>query len=155
MPPKKQTPPVTFTLKPRGKGLKLAATHITADPNETQYDFAKRVAQAARLPITRLRATLEPSNRVLDKRSHADNPPKVSDLVGDDGEPVLLVKDLGTKLLVLVNLVQVLNCHGKRFISLNMLVPFFFIPCFITCKAHSMDTLSSIRICKRSPGFQP
>ena len=97
MPPENQSPTLTFTLKPRGKGLKLSATHITADPNETQHDFAKRVAEAARLPITRLRATLEPSNRVLDKRSHAENPPKVSDFVGDQGEAILLVKDLGTQ----------------------------------------------------------
>ena len=92
---KKQTDTLTFTLKPRGK-LRISATHITADPNETQCEFAKRVAKTVRLPISRLRATLEPSKRVLDKQSHADNPPKVSDFVGDQGEPVLLIKDLGT-----------------------------------------------------------
>jgi hypothetical protein len=85
--------PITFTLKPRNKTLRLSATHITAAPDETQHDLSKRIARIAGLHIDRLRVTFESSNRVLDKRIHKDSPPKVEDIETED--PVLIIKDLG------------------------------------------------------------
>jgi hypothetical protein len=94
---KQETPQTTFTLKSRSKRLNLSATHITATGEETQHDFAKRIAQISKLPLSRLRVTFEPSNRVLDKRHHPDSPPKVADI--EDEGTVILVKDLGLHLI--------------------------------------------------------
>ena len=88
-----QDSPLTFTLKPRTKSVRLSTTHITSTPEETQHDLSKRVATIANLPLNRLRVTFETSNRVLDKRIHQDSPPKVEDI--PDEETVLIIKDLG------------------------------------------------------------
>jgi len=89
--------PITFTLKPRTKSLRLSQTEITATPDETQHDFCKRIAEIARLPLDRLRVEFESESktkRVLDKRVHADHPPKLEDIPDSEGT-VLIVKDLG------------------------------------------------------------
>lgn len=82
-----------FTLKTRSKGINLSANRISADPDETQHNLAKRIAQIAKLPLDRLRVTFEASNIVLDKRSHRHSQPKVEDIEG--AGTVLLIKDLG------------------------------------------------------------
>lgn len=88
--------PITFTLKPRNKSIRLSKTEITASPDETQHDLSKRIAEIARLPIARLRVEFESaSKRVLDKRVHRDSPPKVEDILDTEGT-VLIVKDLGS-----------------------------------------------------------
>lgn len=84
---------VEYTLKARGRSVRLSTTQITASPEETQHDFNKRIAAIAKLPLNRLRVTLETSNTVIDKRVHADAAPTMEALPGD--ETVLLVKDLG------------------------------------------------------------
>lgn len=88
-----QDSPITFTLKPRNRNLRLSAATITATPEETQHDLSKRIATIANLPLSRLRVVFESSNQVLDKRVHKDSPPKVGDI--PDEETVLLIKDLG------------------------------------------------------------
>ena|SRR5436190_629477 len=88
-----QDSPLTFTLKPHNGNIRLSATHITSNPEETQHDLAKRIAAIANLSLHRLRVTFETSNRVLDKRIHQDSPPKVGDI--PDEETVLIIKDLG------------------------------------------------------------
>jgi hypothetical protein len=84
---------VTFTLKPRTKGLCLAETDVTASLDDTQHDLCKRIARLSRLPINRVRATVENSKKVVDVRVHPENPPKVRDIA--DVGTVLVVKDLG------------------------------------------------------------
>jgi len=84
---------VEYTLKPRSRNVRLSTTQITATPDETQQDVCTRIATIANLPLSRLRVTLETSNRVLDKHVHADMAPKMGDL--PDDETVLVVKDLG------------------------------------------------------------
>jgi hypothetical protein len=84
---------VTFTLKPRSKGLRLAETDVTLGLDDTQYELCKRIATLSRLPINRVRATVENSKKVVDVRVHPENPPKVRDIV-DEGT-ILVVKDLG------------------------------------------------------------
>ena len=94
--------PITFTLKPRNKSIRLSKTEITASPDETQHDLSKRIAEIARLPIARLRVEFESaSKRVLDKRVHRDSPPKVEDIADTEGT-VLIVKDLGSLPLPIV-----------------------------------------------------
>jgi hypothetical protein len=88
-----QESPLTFTLKPSNRNIRLSATHITSTPEETQRDLAKRIATIANLPLDRLRVTFGTSNGALDKRIHRDSPPKVEDMP-DDGT-VLIIKDLG------------------------------------------------------------
>ena len=85
--------PITFTLKPRTRGLRLSATHITAQPDETQYALCHRIAQIAHLKLNRVRVTLEESNRVIDARQHHEHPPTVGDIEGEN--VTLLIKDLG------------------------------------------------------------
>jgi hypothetical protein len=85
--------PITFTLKPRSKSLRLSATHVTATPADTQHELSTRIAKIANLPLNRLRVTFESSNRVLDTRIHRDSPPQVEGI--EDEGTVLLVKDLG------------------------------------------------------------
>lgn len=94
--------PITFTLKPRNKSIRLSKTEITASPDETQHDLSKRIAEIAHLPIARLRVEFESaSKRVLDKRVHRDSPPKVEDIADTEGT-VLIVKDLGSLPLPIV-----------------------------------------------------
>jgi hypothetical protein len=88
--------PITYTLKPRNKSIRLSTTEITADPDDTQHDLSKRIAEIAHLPLDRLRVEFE-SKRVLDKRLHRDSPPKLEDIPDAEGT-VLIVKDLGTSL---------------------------------------------------------
>jgi len=88
--------PITYTLKPRNKSIRLSTTEITAVPDDTQHDLSKRIAEIAHLPIDRLRVEFE-SKRVLDKRLHRDSPPKLEDIQDTEGA-VLIVKDLGTSL---------------------------------------------------------
>jgi hypothetical protein len=85
---------IEYTLKPRSSSVRLSATTITTSPDETQSHFCQRIATMAKLPLSRLRVTLEKSNKVIDKRAHADAVPKIEDL--PDDETVVLVKDLGT-----------------------------------------------------------
>jgi hypothetical protein len=85
--------PITFTLKPRNRKLRLSATHVTATPDEIQYALCQRIAQIAHLKMSRLRVTVEANGRVVDARQHGENPPVVADIQGE--QPVLLVKDLG------------------------------------------------------------
>jgi hypothetical protein len=85
---------IEYTLKPRSPSVRLSATTITTSPDETQSHFCQRIATMAKLPLSRLRVTLEKSNKVIDKRAHADAVPKIEDL--PDDETVVLVKDLGT-----------------------------------------------------------
>lgn len=86
---------IEFSLRARNpKTLRLAATHITANLDETQNALSKRIAKIAGLPLDRLRVTFENSQIVLDKRFHPDSPPKVRDVSGQG--TVLVVKDLGT-----------------------------------------------------------
>jgi hypothetical protein len=93
--------PITFTLKPRNRGIRLSATHVTATADETQHVLCQRIARIANLKPTRLRVTLETNGRVIDARTHRDNPPMVRDLEGE--EPVLLIKDLGIAPLLRIN----------------------------------------------------
>ena len=86
--------PITFTLKPRSKKIRLSKTQVSATADETQHELSKRVAEIAGLPLERLRATFEKSNKVLDKRTHQESPPTVGDI--PDDETVLLIKDLGS-----------------------------------------------------------
>ena len=96
--------PITYTLKPRNKSIRLSTTEIAAAPDDTQHDLSKRIAEIARLPINRLRVEFE-SKRVLDKHLHRDSPPKLEDISDTEGT-VLIVKDLGPPLLdVFVNFV--------------------------------------------------
>jgi hypothetical protein len=88
--------PITYTLKPRNKSIRLSTTEITAAPDDTQHDLSKRIAEIAHLPIDRLRVEFE-SKRVLDKRLHRDSPPKLEDIPDTEGT-VLILKDLGTSL---------------------------------------------------------
>jgi hypothetical protein len=88
-----QNHPATFTLKSRSRHIHLSATDITATPDETQHELSKRIATIAGLSLDRLRVTFETSNRVLDKRTHRDSPPKVEDIPEED--TVLIIKDLG------------------------------------------------------------
>jgi hypothetical protein len=96
-----------FTLKPRSSNLRLSATHVTATLDDTQHLLCKRIADIAHLPLNRLRATFETSNRVIDKRVHSDTPPKVRDLV-DEGT-VLVIKDLGTPCLLRGQVIRYLS----------------------------------------------
>ena len=88
-----QDSPLTFKLRSRTKKLRLSADEVTAIPDETQHELSKRIAQIAGLSFDRLRVTFESSNKVLDKRYHHANPPRVADI--EEEEPVLLIKDLG------------------------------------------------------------
>ena len=90
-----QDVPITFTLKPHNRNVHLSATHITSFLEETQHDLSKRIARIANLSLSRLRATFESSNRVLDKRIHRDSPPRVEDIPSEEGT-VLIIKDLGS-----------------------------------------------------------
>ena len=85
--------PISFTLKPRNRKVRLSATHVTATPDETQYALCQRIAQIAHLNMSRLRVTVEGSGTVVDARVHTENPPKVADIQTEN--LVLLVKDLG------------------------------------------------------------
>lgn len=90
----KGSTPLTFTLKPRARNVRLSATHVTATPDETQYALCQRIAEIAHLPMSRLRVTFESAaDRVLDKRFYATDAPKVEDIA--DQERTLLIKDLG------------------------------------------------------------
>jgi hypothetical protein len=88
-----QDSPLTFTLKARTKRLRLSATEVTANSDETQHELSKRIAKIAGLKFDRLRVTFEGSNKVLDKRYHRDEAPTVADI--EEEQPVLFIKDLG------------------------------------------------------------
>jgi hypothetical protein len=85
---------IEYTLKPRSSSVRFSTTTITTTPNETQSHFCLRISILAKMPLSRLRVTLEKSKTVIDKRAHADAVPKIEDLPED--ETVVLVKDLGT-----------------------------------------------------------
>lgn len=84
---------VTFTLKPRTRQVRLSETTVTVNLDDTQHDLSKRIARISHLPINRLRITFENSTKVVDSRTHPQDPPKVRD-IADEGT-VLVVKDLG------------------------------------------------------------
>jgi hypothetical protein len=85
---------IEYTLKPRSSSIRFSTPTITTSPDETQSHFCLRIAIMAKMPVSRLRVTLEKSNKVIDKRAHADAVPKIEDLPED--ETVVLVKDFGT-----------------------------------------------------------
>ena len=154
---------IEFTLKPHSSKIRLSATHITATEDETQHSLCKRIADIAHLPLNRLRVTFEKSNRVIDKRFHADTVPKVADIANEDN--VLIIKDLGPFLSLRRSLhrllfFRVLNCswtdfqvprsHGRWCMWLNTLAQYSSIPCFITSNISSIVAPSTIPPCKRT-----
>jgi hypothetical protein len=84
---------VTFTLKPRTRKVRLSETTVVVNLDDTQHDLCKKIAKISRLPINRLRITFENSARVVDARTHPQDPPKVRDIAAEG--TVLVVKDLG------------------------------------------------------------
>jgi hypothetical protein len=96
-------PVIIFSIRARNpRTLTLSATHVTATLDETQNVLCERIAQIAGLPLNRVRATFENSRRALDKRFHADSPPKVRDIANEG--TVLVIKDLG---------IRTFNCANK------------------------------------------
>ena len=84
---------VTFRLKSRSRSLKLSADQVSVDPDVTQFFLCQQIAQIARLPINRVRATLETTGKAVDRRFHQNDAPRVRDIANEG--TVLVIKDLG------------------------------------------------------------